>query len=66
MSLGVGKTKKKKAQPAADGNYGGSTEDLSLVPGRNFYDVGGYKPVLKRINMGPKRCEEFAKMLSER
>jgi hypothetical protein len=44
----------------------GSSDDLSLIPEGNFYDVGGYKPVLKRINMGPKRCDEFAKMLSER
>lgn len=32
----------------------------------SFWDVGGYKPVLKRINNGAKLCDELVKMLMER
>lgn len=28
--------------------------------------MGNYKPVLKRIQFAPKRCDELVKMLSER
>ena len=29
-------------------------------------DVGNYKPVLKRIQAAPKRCDELVKMMHER
>lgn len=32
----------------------------------NFWDVNGYKPVLKRIGGGAKLCDQLAKMLKER
>eukprot|EP00051_Salpingoeca_urceolata_P006468 m.85408 g.85408 ORF g.85408 m.85408 type:complete len:409 (-) comp14844_c2_seq2:419-1645(-) len=32
----------------------------------NFWDEGGYKPVLKRINNGPKLCDELCKLATER
>ena len=32
----------------------------------NFWDVGNYKVVLKRINTGAKLCDELVKMLNER
>lgn len=36
--------------------------DVSL----SFWDVQGYKPVLKRINNGAKLCDELVKMIMER
>jgi hypothetical protein len=51
---------------ADDAVTSSSMEDLSLIPEGNFWDIGGYKPVLRRINLGPRRCDELVKMLAER
>eukprot|EP00043_Microstomoeca_roanoka_P000052 m.26453 g.26453 ORF g.26453 m.26453 type:complete len:410 (+) comp10045_c2_seq2:241-1470(+) len=44
----------------------GSSDSLPLVPEGNFWDVGNYKPVLKRISNGPKLCDEMVRMMQER
>eukprot|EP00050_Salpingoeca_kvevrii_P000973 m.159572 g.159572 ORF g.159572 m.159572 type:complete len:572 (-) comp10265_c0_seq2:99-1814(-) len=32
----------------------------------NFWDIGNYKPVIKRISGGAKLCDELVKMMNER
>jgi hypothetical protein len=47
-----------------------STDDLSTLEGPaaagNFWDVGNYRVVLKRINTGAKLCDEFVRLIHER
>ena len=44
-----------------------SGDDLGHVDTNgNFWDLGHYKNVLKRINTGAKLCDELVKMMNER
>ncbi|CEF63016.1 FCH domain and SH3 domain-containing protein [Strongyloides ratti] len=43
-----------------------STLSISNPPFTTFYDIGGYKPNIKRIKDGMDQLEEFIKMIKER
>uniref|UniRef100_A0A0N5BR19 F-BAR domain-containing protein n=1 Tax=Strongyloides papillosus TaxID=174720 RepID=A0A0N5BR19_STREA len=43
-----------------------STLSISAQPSISFYDIGGYKPNIKRIKDGMDQLEEFTKMIKER
>ena len=44
-----------------------SGDDLGQIDTNgNFWDLGNYKMVLKRINNGAKLCDELVKLMNER
>lgn len=58
--------KKKKEFEDIEADERMSTLSISTPPPITFYDIGGYKPNVKRVKDGMDQLEEFTKMIKER